>query len=351
MGYFDDSILKDSESLFIKKENLDFNYIPTEVPYRENQKQEIANCIKPLFRDVGGRNLFITGSPGIGKTCAVLHLFEDLKSKTDEVIPIYINCWKKDTAYKIVKEICEQIDYKWTSNKTTEELIKIISNILNKKSTVICLDEIDKLKEDNILYNFSEDLFKKTLILIANDASWISNLENRIRSRLNCGYLEFKPYNYNETMGILKRRIESAFVPGVFNPNSIELVSEKTHEVGDIRFGLDLLRNSGDLAEAKSSKKIELDDIKEAITKSSEFKIKKVSEFKDEDQFILKLIKENSGKTIRALFEIYQKNNGEKAYRSFHRIIQNLNSNKMIEVKTKEGSPSIVNYTKKLDDF
>jgi len=50
------------------------------------------------------------------------------------------------------------------------------------------------------------------------------------KSRLNCELLEFKPYNYEETLGILKQRIEYAFHPNVFNKEAMELIAKKTFE-------------------------------------------------------------------------------------------------------------------------
>ena len=272
----------------------------------------------------------------------------DLKEKTDEIYPIYINCWKKDTSYKILLDICEQLDYKWTHNKRTDELIKVVSEIVNKKAVVIVLDEVDRVKELDILYTFSEDFLKKTIIMIANDPEWIVHLDERIKSRLNVEVLKFNRYKYSEIFDILKYRVDYAFSPDVVDNLVLELVSEKSFECEDVRKGIFLLRESGDIAESKGSRKILIEHCKRVIEKSEEFKIKKKEEFGLEEQKILDLVKENSGVTIKDLFELYS---GDISYRTFHRKIEELSKNNMISLGEKGGRSISVFYTKKLNEF
>ena len=106
MGVFDD-MLKDGESLFKNPVALSFDYIPKLIPYREDHQFKIAGCVKPLFQQRNGRNIIIIGKPGVGKTVACRHVLNELEEKTDEIIPLYINCWKQNTSYKVFVELCE----------------------------------------------------------------------------------------------------------------------------------------------------------------------------------------------------------------------------------------------------
>lgn len=347
MGLFD-NILHDNESLFIDEIALDYDYIPKELPHRENQQHYIAECIKPLFQKKSGRNLFVFGSPGIGKTVAAKHVLRKLNEKTDDIRTIYVNCWKKDTSYKILLELCEQLNYKWTQNKRTDELMKIVTEIVNDKPIVIILDEVDRVKELDILYNFSEEFYKKSLIMIANNRDWLIKLDSRIKSRLNAETLEFPKYNYEEILSILNQRVEYAFVKDVLDKNIIKLIADKTFEKEDLRTGIFLLRESGIIAEMKASRKILLEHTKKALEKLEEFKIKKQEDFGIEEQDILKLVKENSGLSIKELFGLY---NGNISYSTFHRKLENLNKNNMISLGDMKDKSLTVHYTKKLDEF
>jgi len=347
MGIFD-NILKDNETLFKNEFALDYDFVPKEIPHRENQQHYIADCISPLLNKRNGRNIFVCGSPGIGKTLAIKHIFKELEEKTNDVIPIYINGWKKDTSYKILIDICEQIGYKWTHNKRTDELIKIISDALNKKSTVICIDEIDRVKEVDIIYSLCEDLFKKSIIIIANDKNWISKLDQRIKSRLMPEYLEFKEYTFEETKDIILQRINLCFYDNIWEANAINLVVSKTSEMKDIRSGLFLLKESGIFAENKGSRNILKNHTQEAISKLEGFKIKDSKEFNKDEQLVLELIKKNTGKTIKELFDLFDT---EMSYRTFHRKIEELNKNNMIEFGKKKGKSIMINYSKKITEF
>ena len=349
MVFFGDN---SSKSIFLNYVALDYSFIPKLIPYRENQQHYIATCIKPLFQERNGKNLFIHGTPGIGKTVATIHVLNELEEKSD-ITPIYINCWKKNTAHKIALEICDKIGYKFTLNKSTDELIEIITGILNKGSCVICLDECDKIDSYDLIYNFLENIYKKAIILITNDKSWIERLDTRIRSRLNPELLEFKPYNYDETLGILKQRIEYAFHSGIFDRTALELIAKKTFDIGDLRTGIYLLKESGDVAELKNKNRIDIIDAEEAIKKLDNFKIKNSEDLNDTLNDIIELIKLNNGKSSKELFEIYWKD----SYKTFKRRLNELEKNKLISTKDvnfgPNGKKTIVNYgnIKKLNDF
>src|SRR3989344_4066602 len=252
-GLFKD-ILGSSETLFKNDVALDYSFQPKIVPYREKEQRLVAACIKPLFEQKSGRNAFIFGQPGVGKTVACRHILKELEEETDDIIPIYINCWQRNTTYKIVAEICELFDFKFIQNKKTEELFKLIKQSLNKKSVVFIFDEADKLEDLDLLYMILEEIYRKSVILITNYREWLVDLDERIKSRLVPEIIEFKPYNYEETKGILKQRMEYAFYPSVFSDDAFELVARKTADLQDIRTGLHLMNEAGLAAASKSSR-------------------------------------------------------------------------------------------------
>lgn len=355
MSLFKD-MLKDDESLFVDTLPLDVDFTPPIVKYRENEQQYIATCIKPLFQKRSGKNLLIMGAPGIGKTIAVQHVLNELKKETDDIETLYVNCWKKETPYKIALDLCDQLNFKFTHNRDTTELLQEVAKIINKKSAVIVLDEVDKLTDQQALYTLIEDIFRKTLILITNDKDWISTLDSRVKSRLIPDLIEFKPYNYDETNGIIKQRIEYAFVPNVWENEAIDLISEKTAEKKDIRAGLFLLKESGNFAEMKSSKKITLDHAKESVKKLDNFHSKSVEVLDNDEKQILDLIKDNNGKSTKQLYDTYKDKKGALAYTTFQRKVKALAKNHYITLKQaktgKVGQSIIVEFgNKTLDQF
>ncbi|MEK6891718.1 MAG: AAA family ATPase [Nanoarchaeota archaeon] len=355
-GLFKD-ILGSSESLFKNDVSLDYSFIPKLVPYREREQRIIASCIKPLLQEKSGKNVFIYGQPGVGKTVALKKVLAELEEETEEVIPIYVSCWPHNTTFKIFTEICEQLDFKFIQNKKTEELFKLIKQVFNKKSVVFVLDEADKLEDLDFLYMILEDIYRKTIILITNYKEWVINLEDRVKSRLMPEMIEFRPYNYEETKGILKQRAEYAFHPGVLSNESFELIAKKTFELQDIRTGLHLMKESALIAENKSSRKISLEHAQQALNKIDEFTIKNPEELADDEHLILDLVKKNSGQKIGDYFKMYQENGGKLVYKSFQRKIEKLEQGKFITVEKtaggEDGNTTIIksNSEKKLTDF
>ncbi len=333
------NMLSADESLFLNSDALDYDYLPKLLPYRDDKQFHLAGCIKPLFKKRNASNVLITGSPGIGKTAACRFVLRDLEMETDAIIPLYVNCWKKDTAHKVVLEICRQLKYTWVHNKKTDELFKVIAEILNKKAAVIVLDEIDKLDDEQVIYQLLEDIYRKCIILITNDKEWIAGLDRRVYSRLLPESLEFGPYNAKETKGILKQRLEYAFVQDVWEDDAFSLVVEKAVDARDIRVGVFLLRESGNIAESKASRKIQREHAAAAIERMASFKVRKSTDLTDEEKHILQMIKTHKDVTSTQLYDLY-KNDYNKSYRTFFRKLKGLEDSGLItmaEDRTEKG--------------
>tara|TARA_Y100000310_G_scaffold62055_2_gene57322 strand:- start:1703 stop:2758 length:1056 start_codon:yes stop_codon:yes gene_type:complete len=349
-------MLKGDESLFKNEVALDFSYQPKLIPYREQEQKFVASCIKPLFSGRNGRNVFIHGKPGIGKTVACKHILREIEEETDEIIPAYINCWQKNTTYKIMIELCGILDYKFTMNRRTEELFKVVKQLLNRKNVVFIFDEVDKLEDQDFLYMLSEEIFRKSIILITNYKEFLTDLDERIRSRLMLDSLEFKPYNSSEVSGILKQRLEYAFWPNVWTSEALERVVKTSMEKEDMREGLHIMREATNMAEGKASKQVLLEHVEGVLLKLSKVSTKEVAELTGDESDILKLVNGNSGKKIGELYSLYTTQGGTCVYKSFQRKVDRLEKNNFISIeKIKgggEGNTTIVKKNQvKLTDF
>jgi len=328
--------LEESESVFKNEIALDSNFSPPgKMEFRENENQYIAQCIKPLFQRRNGKNLIISGAPGIGKTLACMKVKEELEETTDDILVFYINLWKKSTQYKIILELCEQLNYKFIQNKSTDELFKIVKQKINQKSAVFILDEVDKAESTEILYPLMEDIFRKTIVMITNDKQWIYKLDSRLKSRLTPDNLNFRPYSKDEISSILNKRINMAFPSGSISKNVLDIIISKTHSLADIRTGLFILRESGLIAESSSQKQINMEVVKEAVSKLGDFR-KQIALDVDETE-ILDTITKNPEKTPQELFEIYKSKEGNKSLRTFQRKLSTLEKADLIKRENIEG--------------
>jgi archaeal cell division control protein 6 len=354
MGLYDD-LLKGGESLFKNEYALDYTFLPKVVPYREEQQKYLASCIKPILSDHNGRNVLVHGPPGVGKTALLHHLLRELDDSnefTEKLYPIYVNCWHKNTTYKIVLELCDAVGYAFVQNKNTEDLFKIVTQIINKKGAVFVFDEIDKVEDTDFLYILSEMVFKKTIFLVTNYKSWLLDLDDRIRSRLMLEQIEFPHYNEKEIEGILRDRITYAFNTNCVDDNALELISHKAAELKDLRIGLFLLRESTVIAEGLNCRRITLEHVNKAITKIDQFTIKNTDELDVEAKLILKIVKEYSGKKIGDLFKLYEKAGGKSSYKTFQRKITKLEEGKFVSLEhTHAGGNTTIVNNKKLTEY
>ena len=146
-------------------------------------------------------------------------------------------------------------------------------------------------------------------------------------------------------------------MPNVWQEDALNLATNKTSEIGDVRRGLYILKESGNAAEERASRKIEIVDVNKAINKIFEMKEKTPDKLNEDEQIILKIVKENSGKKIGELFDLYKKNGGDGVYKTFQRKIDRLSKNNFISAITqlggKEGTTTIINYERetKLDEY
>lgn len=350
------NMLNSGESLFRDTIFLSYDFQPKVLFARESEQQRFAVAIRPLLQGHNGRNVFVSGAPGIGKTTACRHVLRELEEESDEIYTIYVNCWKENTTYKIYYKICEELGFKFIANKKTSELFALIKAKVNKGGVVFVFDEIDKLEETDFLYTILEDIYRKSIFLITNYRDTYSQMDERIRSRLNPEFLMFRPYTQAEIVKILKQRRDYAFVQNCWDEESFLEIVEKCLDTNDIRTGLYLMKESGAIAEDKSSKKIGGEHVALAIKKVEDFHIKSKDNLEDELQVILSIIKDNNGSKIGDLYSMYKEMGSQISYKSFQRRISKLSEANYIntqKVSGKEGNTTLVNFAnhKKLTDF
>ena len=98
-------LFKDS-AIFANREVLSPHYLPNNLLFRDKQIHEIEKSLTPSLRGERGRNVFIYGKTGTGKTSCVKHVVEKVK-----VLPIlkakisYVNCRIYNSRYRVLGKI------------------------------------------------------------------------------------------------------------------------------------------------------------------------------------------------------------------------------------------------------
>ncbi|MEM3777322.1 MAG: orc1/cdc6 family replication initiation protein, partial [Metallosphaera sp.] len=265
-----------NSAVFKNREYLLPDYVPDELPHRENEIKKLASILVQLYRGERPSNTFVYGLTGTGKTAVAKYVLNSLQKKLNNFRYVYVNSRQSDTPYRILADIIEILGNKVPfTGLSTAELYRRLVKELEKSETVmiIVLDEIDALVKkhgDDILYkltriNYEIHKSKVSIIGITNDIKFIDGLDPRVRSSLGEEELVFPPYNAEELEDILRRRSSLAFKEGVISDSVIKLcaaIAARDH--GDARRALDLLRVAGEIAERYKKKIVTEEEVERA---------------------------------------------------------------------------------------
>jgi len=273
-----------TNGLFVNREAMRPTYMPEILPHREKEINELASVLVPALRDETPSNVFIYGKTGTGKTAVTKFVGKELLKKGDEtnkkVNFIYINCEVVDTQYRLLQNIANHFIDEWSeripfTGWPTDEVYAKLKQMIEKTGgvTVIILDEVDKLKGDEALYNLSRinsDLktARVSIVGLSNDLKFTEFLDPRVKSSLGEESMIFPPYDARELQDILKQRIAIALKTESIDGDVVPLCSAlAAQEHGDARRALDLLRMSAELAERSKSLRITKKHVKLAQNK------------------------------------------------------------------------------------
>jgi len=273
---------KEGRALFLNRDALSPEYVPDNLPFRENQIKQVAQILAPALHGSKPSNLLLYGKTGTGKTAVARLVVEKLYAQdaSKKIATCYVNSRIAGTEYRTLAKIGDSLpldeDKKipGTGLSIGTVLDRIFSTIKDTKvHFILVLDEIDYLVNaygDDILYQFTragehvEPGFF-TMVGISNDLKFKDELDPRVLSSLGEEELVFPPYATDELYAILTARAKIAFRSGVVPNAMLHLCAALAgSEHGDARRAVDLLRVAGEIAEREGKHEITEDCIRKA---------------------------------------------------------------------------------------
>ena len=260
---------KGGTEIFADKEVLRSTYIPEDLPYRKEQIAILTDIIATALKGKAFSNVLISGKIGTGKTATVKHVSKKLEemTQTSNCSLIYINCEIHDTQHRVFSYLARAFGRSipqlgWSTDLVFSELKNGIDT--EDRSIVLILDEVDKIvtKGDDALYNIlriNSDLNKArvSVIGISNDLTFVELLDPRVKSSFGEQEIKFPPYNADQLKDILAERALKAFNDSALGDAVIPLcVAFAAQRNGDAGHALELLRESGEVAELSKSNKV-----------------------------------------------------------------------------------------------
>ena len=342
----DDLLLYD-ETLFKNIDAFNPDYIPDNFMHRKSQMEALAISIRPTLRSGRPVNGVILGSCATGKTTAIKKIFEMVERTSDKVVCVYINCQIHTTRFGIFSQIYQKI-FGHTPPETGVPFSRIYQNIMQHlsnegKALIVALDDINYLfyskNANKIFYDIlraheSFEGVRTGAFAILSDIEFRFMLDKNVNSIFIPQEIIFNPYSKEEMKDILKERARIGFYSEVISDELLDEITEYTVSNGDLRVGIDLLRISGNLAEAEASKTIERKHIKEALKNTGSINlIYTLKSLSDDEKTLLDLIRlSDIDLTAGELYDQFSKKT-KSSYASFNRILNKLEFLRLIDTR------------------
>ncbi|KAH7030798.1 P-loop containing nucleoside triphosphate hydrolase protein [Microdochium trichocladiopsis] len=240
--------------------------VPTSLPCRESEFSVVYSHLEAAITDGSGACIYISGTPGTGKTATVREVVSRLDEavqaeELDDFIFVEINGMKITDPHQSYSLLWEALRGQRVSPSQALDLLEREFNHPSPRRVpcVVLMDELDQLvtKNQSVMYNFFNwpGLRHSRLIVlaVANTMDLPERtLSNKISSRLGLTRITFPGYNHEQLMKIIQSRLEG--VPGnIVESDAVQFASRKVAAVsGDARRALDICRRAVELAEAEN---------------------------------------------------------------------------------------------------
>ncbi|MGA7044300.1 MAG: AAA family ATPase, partial [Nitrososphaeraceae archaeon] len=238
-------------SIFRDRSKLSPRYIPSDLPHREKQIDQIQYIFKESYSNPDKFPLAvlqIVGPAGIGKTSTILKFSKllegDFMSNRLRMKTAYVNLkLQGGNKYAIYRLLLERIAPELPAQGlSAEEMLRYLLRYLheNKIHALIILDEIDYLikiaKDSGIIYDLTRlNEFDpdnpcniKGVIFIARSTEFYSRLDQAELSTLGKVPMEFPTYSIKQISDILVSRCSEAFNPKSIGSDVIDEISKIT---------------------------------------------------------------------------------------------------------------------------
>ncbi|MCL4389518.1 MAG: AAA family ATPase [Candidatus Marsarchaeota archaeon] len=261
--------------IFLNREVLSPHYTPKKLVFREREINSIERAVAPALKGERGRNLFVYGKTGTGKTSCVNYVIEEIKNIPNTKVKIsYINCRMYNSRFKILARITA--DHLPTYAKRGYGAVDLYERLRSwieedSKIFILALDEIDMVKDlDDLVYTMTRinsDIKAGgvAIIGISNKVSFKEELDPRSLSTLYETELVFPPYYATELYAIIKERAAFGFRKGVISDEILHFIAaQAAKEGGDARFSLKVLSKVGELGEERNLSTISMKEAQDA---------------------------------------------------------------------------------------
>jgi cell division control protein 6 len=368
MKYISDELSGPSVIKNINK--LNFDYVPDELPHRDDDLRKLARIFGPLVQADTSENVLIKGSVGTGKTAISKKFCEDFGKYAAQynkaIETVRVNCHQRNTDSSVILKIVTHFQPTFPDRGfSVDEMLDSVRKHLVKRKChlIVVLDEVDVLLKksgSNLIYlltRFNEEDsgldFTLSLILISQvnvlDMFDVSSLSTFKRTNV----LELNRYSAKQLVDIINQRIKLAFHKNTVDVEAIDLIADIASVEGDARLAIELLWNAGLAANDRREKRVTPEHVR--VAKGSITPIdNKLGDLNLHEKMILMVVARQLKKggaytTTGEVEELYkvaceEYNEKPRGHTQFWNYIKNLNAYGFITTK-KSGEGIVGNTT------
>lgn len=346
---------------------LSFDYIPDRLPHREEQLHRLQVMFEPVQEGGYSQNALLVGSIGTGKTVTSKSFCTELSfraAKAGRKIEwTTVNCRQRNSEVSTLLKLINHFDPNFPDRGfSSQELRKVLRRHIEKRQAhcLFVLDEVDALIRSgasDLVYFLSRlpeesDMLRHRVSLILISQRHIFELldTSAMSTFKRTNVIEFGKYTRKQLYDILSARAELAIVSGAADEELIDLIAESASEWGDARFALELLENSGMLANERMATKIGIEDVRAAKAATYSFVTEERVSGLNRQQLLVLLAASRLLRT-RAYAETAEVESGyriaceeyserPRAHTQFYSHVKELSDLGLIDLRSKKGGTS-----------
>jgi archaeal cell division control protein 6 len=286
MGIVEDELA--GPSVFKDRSVLDFDWVPSELPHRQEELRQLTATFKTILDGAGAQNVLVTGSVGTGKTVLSRKFSSEFKEachKAGKRLAVeYVNCRSNAADALVLTKILTSFDERYPAKGfSTNEMLRDLRNTLTRRQSdlLLILDEADALLAkvgSDLVYQFTRfgqgdpKAPRVHLILISTREDLLLQMDEAARSTFKrSNVLRIEKYDQPQLVDILGHRVRLGFHKGTVDDEVVELIADIASEEGDARYAIEILEHAGRIADGERGQAIEGEHVRAAKANTRSF--------------------------------------------------------------------------------
>lgn len=269
-------------SVFKDLARLDFDYVPDDLPHREEAVRFLSQTYRGLTQGGRREHAFLWGPVGTGKTVVAKRFARDfqgaLRKRGQTLDHVHVNCRSRKSAGLVMLGVLQHFDKNYPERGfSVGEMIQDLRKQLERRDThlLVILDEVDALLRtdgSDLVYDLTRLQSEGgpawpgvSLVLISQEDVLGRLDEASLSTFKRSNSFRLDPYGPEALEAITGQRVEMAFQRGAVEDDTVSLVADTVAaQGGSARLAIEILQKAGRLADDEGSQHVTPEHIRAA---------------------------------------------------------------------------------------